>query len=148
MPLCVGARNDLSIFRFGSTCKGQSPNTLAQSLWLARYTPSLTLTPFPVQHDLRRKTRFRGYMWRRFLPTAGSYALENCSPSRSGMGAPCLTQNNRDPRGSAWVHFSGPHFWTPTPYLRLRQIDANGFKPRHVGTMHDLFLFSRRALTK
>ena len=52
-------------------------------------------------------------MWRRFLPTAGSYALENYSAPTSGIVAPYLTRNNRDPRGSAWVYFSGPDFWTP-----------------------------------
>ena len=77
-PLCVGARNDLSIFRKCTTISGQPRNTLAQSLWLARSTPFFVFPPFPLQHDLRYKTHFRGYMWRRFLPTAGSYALENC----------------------------------------------------------------------
>ena len=90
-------------------------NTLAQSLWLARSRPSLTLPRFPVQHDLRRITRFRGDISLRFLPTAGSYALETCLTYSPRVGAPYLTRNNRDRRGSAWVGFSGPDFWTPHP---------------------------------
>ena len=46
-PLCVGARNDLLIFRKCCTISGQPRNTLAQSLWLARYTPFFVFPLFP-----------------------------------------------------------------------------------------------------
>ena len=95
---------------FSGVIRRSPRNTLAQSLWLARYTPSLALPSFPVQHDLRYKTSFRGCMSLRFLPTARSYALQTCLTYSPGVGAPCLTRNNRDPRGSAWVDFSTPDF--------------------------------------
>ena len=51
----------------------------------------------------------------RFLATAGSYAVETCLAYSPGLGAPCPTQKNCDPRGSPQVDFSGPDFWTPHP---------------------------------
>ena len=51
----------------------------------------------------------------RFLPTAGSYTLQTCLTYSLGVGAPCLTRNIRDPRGSPWVVFSGADFSNPHP---------------------------------
>ena len=106
---------------FSGVIRWSPRNTLAQSLWLARYRPIeidsfYLFFPFNTIYVVKPyKNRFRGYMSLRFLPTAGSYALQTCLTYSPGVGAPCLTRNNRDPRGSAWVGFSGPDFWTPPP---------------------------------